>query len=137
MRNDAGPWVVGFALLLACGAAAPARTARAQQLPPDPEKIEAEAEPDDPANVGNPLEEEVEDEDPAVVDEDAGAGGPKTELAGDENGRGAEQPADDDDVVIVGNEHDTDDAAGAGQDSADDTAEQMPDADGSAGSMRR
>ena len=130
MRNDAGAWVVGFALLLACGAAAPARTARAQQLPPDPEKIEAEAEPDDPADVGNPLEEGVEDEDQAAVDEDAEAGDPKTELAGDENGRGAEQQADDDDVVIVGNEQDADDAAGTGQDSADHAVDEMPDTDG-------
>ena len=137
MRNGAGPGVVGLVLLLACGVAAPSRAARAQELPPDPEAIEAEAEPDDPADVGDPMEEDVETEDEAAVDYDAEAGDPKTELAGDENGAGTEQPADDDDVVIVGNEHDTDDAAGAGQDSADDTAEQMPDADGSAGSMRR
>ena len=130
MRNDAGPWVVGLALLLACGVAAPTRAARAQQLPPDPEMIEAEAEPDNPADVGNPLEEGVEDEDQAAVDEDTEAGDPKAELAGDENGAGAEQPADDDDVVIIGNEQEAVDAAGTGQDSAGDAADEMPDADG-------
>ena len=137
MRNGAGPGVVGLALLLACCVAAPNRAARAQELPPEPEVIEAEAEPDDPADAGDPVEEDVEAEDEAAVDHDAEAGDPKTELAGDENGAAAEQPADDDDVVIVGNEHDTDDAAGAGQDSADDRADEMPDADGSVGSMRR
>ena len=129
MRNDAGRWVVGFALLLTCAVAAPTRTARAQELPPDPEVIEAEAEPDDPADVGDPIEEGVEDEDQAAVDEDAEAGDPEAELAGDEDGAGAGQPADDDDVVIVDDEQDSNDEDGTGQDSGAD-ADEMPDADG-------
>ena len=141
MRNGAGPGVVGLALLLACGVAAPGRAARAQELPPEPEVIEAEAEPDDPADVGDPVEEDVEavdeaavdegavDEDAAyedVVDEDADAAGSEGDDVADQGEAGAEQPADDDDVVIVDDQQQSDDDASPQEVlAAEETAEQF------------
>ena len=141
MRNGAGPGVVGLALLLACGAAAPNRAARAQELPPDPEVIEAEAEPDDPADVGDPMEEDAAAEDEAAVDEDAAdedaadedvvaedadAAGAEDDLVADEDDAGQEEPADDDDVVIVDDQQESDDDAGPQQVlAAEETVEQF------------
>ena len=146
MRNGAGPGVVGLALLLACGVAAPNRAARAQELPPDPETIEAEAEPDDPADVGDPMEEDVEAEDEAAVDEDAvdedaadedvvdedavdedaDAAVAEDDVVADEGDGASEEPADDDDVVIVDDPQESDDDASPRQVlAAEETVEQF------------
>lgn len=77
----------------------------AQELPPDPEVAADEADPDDPAEVGNPALEEAEAADDASVEED-------DEPASGETGAGDAAAGDDDDVVIVGDEG-TDDVASA------------------------
>ena len=97
MRNLGWSGRVVLALLLTFGTWIPQRVARAQDVRRDPEVIEAEAEPDDPANVGDPMEEDVEAEGQAAVNEAAGE-----EANGDVDGVRGAKAADDDDVVIVG-----------------------------------
>lgn len=87
----------------------------AQELPPDPEVAADEADPDDPASVGEPMDEYAEAEDDAAVDE-----------ATDEEA-GEDAAADDDDVEIVDESEDEDDAA-AGDDAPDEEAADEDDA---------